>query len=197
MRKANEKQRGRGRRVIFLVGALLLPSLVWAHPGHGEAGVLGGLSHPFSGLDHVLGMLAMGIWAARNNGWGRWLVPAAFLGGMMGGALLGFGGLVPPHLESAVTATVVASVLMATLAARLPLAAKAAMAAIFALSHGLAHGAEIPVLSSPGAYAAGFLAATALLLSLGVGLGLVAQQTRREGWLGAALATLTLSLFWV
>jgi urease accessory protein len=181
---------------IFLAGALLLPSLVWAHPGHGEAGLLGGLSHPFGGLDHVLGMLAVGIWAARNHGRGRWLVPAAFLGGMMGGALLGLDGVVPPHLESAVTATVVASVLMATLAARLPLAAKAAMAAVFALSHGLAHGAEIPALASPGAYAAGFLAASALLLALGVGLGHLAQHAKREGWLGAALAALTLSLFW-
>ena len=182
--------------VIFLAGALLLPSLVWAHPGHGEAGLLGGFSHPFSGLDHVLGMLAVGIWAARNNGWGRWHVPAAFLGGMMGGALLGFDGLVPPHLESAVTATVAVSVLMATLATHLPLAAKVAMAATFALFHGLAHGAEIPALASPGAYAAGFLAATALLLALGVGLGHLARQTRKEGWLGAALATLTFSLFW-
>ncbi len=187
MRKVNK---------IFLAGALLLPSLVWAHPGHDEAGLLGGLAHPFSGLDHVLGMLAIGIWAARNDGWGRWIVPAAFLGGMMGGALLGFDGFVPPYLESAMLATVAASVLLATLAARLPLAAKAAMAAIFALSHGLAHGAEIPALASPGAYAAGFLAATALLLALGVGLGHLAQHTKRERWLGAALATLTLSLFW-
>lgn len=196
MRKADEGQMGRGRRMILLAGALLLPSLAWAHPGHGEAGLLGGLSHPFSGLDHVLGMLAVGIWAARSNGWGRWLVPAAFLGGMMGGAFLGLDGFVPSHLESAVMATVVASVLMATLAARLPLAAKAAMAAIFALSHGFAHGAEIPALASPGTYAVGFLVATALLLTLGMGLGHLAQQTRREGWLGAALAALTLTLFW-
>ncbi len=181
---------------IFLAGALLLPAIVWAHPGHGEAGLLGGLSHPFSGLDHVLGMLAVGIWAARSHGWGRWLVPAAFLGGMMGGALLGLDGFALPHLESAVTAAVVVSVLMATLAARLPLAAKVAMAATFALSHGLAHGAEIPALASPSAYVAGFLAATGLLLTLGVGLGRLAQHTKREGWLGTALAALTLSLFW-
>lgn len=184
------------KRRILLTAALLLPAVAHAHPGHVDAGVVSGFLHPFSGLDHVVAMLAVGVWAARNTDKKRWLAPAAFLAGMLGGGVLGFGGFLPSFLESAVTASALAAALLVLLAVRLPLGLQAAVAAAFAVWHGIAHGAELPAATSPLGFAVGFVAATGLLLVMGVALGRLLQRGQRDRWLGACLTALAASLFW-
>ena len=159
---------------------------------------MNGLAHPFSGLDHILGMFAVGVWAARNGGAKGGFVLAAFLGGMLAGGLIGMDGMLPSFLESAVAASVLASALLVALAVRLPLQAQAAAAAFFALWHGIAHGSELPAMAAPLGYACGFLLATALLLAGGMIVGkLLRGRERDRRFLGAGMAALAASLFWV
>jgi urease accessory protein len=183
-------------KILFAVVATLFPVVAWAHPGHGGSGFLSGLAHPFSGLDHILCMLAVGIWAARNGGARGWFVVAAFLLGMLAGGVTGLDGILPSFLESAVAASVLAATLLVALAVRLPLAAQSGTAAFFALWHGIAHGAELPAMTAPLNYACGFLLATTLLLGSGMLIGKMLQNKERDRWLGAGMATLAAALFW-
>lgn len=183
-------------RRLLLTTALLLPAVAHAHPGHADAGVVSGFLHPFSGLDHVVAMLAVGVWAARNAGMKRWLAPTAFLVGMLGGGALGLGGFLPSFLESAVAASALAAALLVLLAVRLPLGVQACVAAAFAVWHGIAHGAELPAATAPLGFAAGFIAATGVLLATGLALGRLSQRSERDRWLGAGLTALAASLFW-
>jgi len=180
------------KRCIALFALLLTPTLAFAHPGHAGAGLLSGFSHPFSGLDHIVAMLAVGVWAARNTGLKRWLVPTGFLAGMLFGGALGLGGYLPGFLESAVVASSLVAALLVLLAVRLPLAWQVTVAAVFAVWHGIAHGAELPAAAAPFGFAVGFLLATAALLAVGLAVGSLLR--RGERWLGASLTALALSL---
>ncbi len=156
------------RRHGFIALALLLsPALAQAHPGHLDSGLLAGLSHPLGGLDHLLAMLAVGLWAAQQQGRARWLLPLGFLASLLLGGLLGFAGLRLPLLEPAISASLLALGLLVSTALRLPLALAVALSGLLAFSHGLAHGLELPLLASPWSYAAGFVAASAALHAAG------------------------------
>jgi urease accessory protein len=189
------KERNMKRRILLLA-ALLLPSVAYAHPGHADAGWVSGFMHPFSGLDHMVAMLAVGVWAARHAGMKRWLTPAAFLVGMVAGGVLGLAGFLPPFLESAVTASSFAAALLVLLAVRLPLGLQASVAAAFAVWHGIAHGAELPAATAPLDFAVGFLVATGVLLATGLAVGRLLQRGERDRWLGAGLTALAATLFW-
>ena len=153
---------------LFAAAALLLaPALAFAHPGHGDNGLVAGISHPLGGLDHLLAMVAVGLWAAQQKGAARWALPCTFVGTMLIGGLLGFAGLELPLLETGIAASVLALGLLVALAARPPVAAAVGLTAAFALFHGVAHGLELPEMGNPWAYAAGFVAATATLHALG------------------------------
>lgn len=182
----------------FILFALfvLLPATALAHPGHADSGLWSGFAHPFSGLDHILAMIAVGVWAARNSGKQFWYPPAAFLVGMVAGGMLGFDGVQPAFMESAIAASALAAALLAALAMRLPLAAQTVIAALFAVWHGIAHGLELPVVVAPLVFIVGFLAATALLLGAGLVLGKMLQHANRDRWLGAGMSMLAASLFW-
>ncbi|HQT26860.1 MAG TPA: HupE/UreJ family protein [Burkholderiales bacterium] len=175
-------------RLVLAVFASLLPVAAWAHPGHGASGFTGGLVHPLSGLDHILGMLSVGIWASGGSRNARRLVPLAFLFGMSAGGFMGIEGFFPSFLESAVAASVFASALMVALSVRLPLTLQAGFAALFALWHGMAHGAELPAMTHAAGYVAGFLFSTALLLGIGVATGTLLREKRPL--LGAGLTLL-------
>jgi urease accessory protein len=149
---------------------LLAPAIAFAHPGHGENGLMAGISHPIGGLDHLLAMVAVGLWAAQQKGAARWALPCTFVGTLLIGGLLGFEGLSLPALESGIAASVFALGLAVALAVRPPLFMAAAATALFALFHGVAHGLELPEMSSPWAYAAGFVVATAALHAVGYAL---------------------------
>ncbi|MBK3749820.1 HupE/UreJ family protein [Stutzerimonas balearica] len=155
------------RKILIASTLLLSPALAFAHPGHDHAGVMSGLAHPLFGLDHLLAMLAVGLWAAQQRGAARWALPLTFVATMLFGGLLGFAGIEMPLMETGIAGSVLALGLLVALAVRPPLAIAAGLTALFAASHGVAHGLELPALSSPWGYAAGFVAATAALHAAG------------------------------
>jgi len=129
-----------------------------------------GFSHPLFGLDHILAMVAVGLWAASVGGKALWAVPTAFVATMavgFGAALLG---MPLPFVEPVILASVIFIGVMVALALPLPTVGVAAVVAFFALFHGHAHGGEMGEAGALG-YAAGFLAATALLHAVGVAAG--------------------------
>jgi urease accessory protein len=158
------------KRILGALTLLLTPALALAHPGHGDNGLVAGISHPLGGLDHLLAMLAVGLWAAQQHGTARWALPCTFVGTMLIGGMLGFEGLNLPALESGIAASVLALGLAVALAVRPPLVMAVGATALFALFHGVAHGLELPDMSSPWTYAAGFVAATAVLHAAGYAL---------------------------
>lgn len=155
------------KRILATLALLVTPAIALAHPGHGDNGLIAGISHPVGGLDHLLAMLAVGLWAAQQQGAARWALPCTFVGTMLIGGVMGFAGLHLPALESGIAASVLALGLAVALAVRPPLSLAVAATALFALFHGVAHGLELPDMSSPWAYAAGFVVATAALHSAG------------------------------
>ena len=158
------------KRILGALALLLTPAIALAHPGHGDNGLIAGISHPIFGLDHLLAMLAVGLWAAQQQGAARWALPCTFVGTMLIGGMLGFEGLDLPALESGIAASVLALGLAVALAVRPPLSMAVGASALFALFHGVAHGLELPEMSSPWAYAAGFVVATAALHAAGYAL---------------------------
>jgi urease accessory protein len=154
----------------------LLPAVASAHPGHDGGHDLswdfsGGFAHPVFGLDHLLAMLAVGIWAAQLGGRARWIVPATFVGVMTLGAIIGQQGVVPAGMEQMIAASLLAFGLMIAMAKRLPFSVGLGLTALFAAFHGFAHGAEIPASSNGLSYGLGFVAATILLHAAGLALG--------------------------
>ena len=153
---------------ILIAGAL--PASAHLDPGaHGS--LAAGFSHPLSGADHVLAMVAVGLWAALLGGRALWLVPAAFVAMMSAGFAAALAGAPLPFVEPAILASVVAIGLLAAVALSVPAGAAMAMVGFFAFFHGHAHGGE---LGSAGAFsfAAGFAVATALLHAAGAAAGL-------------------------
>jgi urease accessory protein len=167
-------------RAFALLAALLFaPLAAHAHAGAGPAhGLADGFSHPLHGLDHLLAMIAVGLWAAQLGGRAIWAVPASFVGVMMLGGALGLSGATLPFVEGAILASVFLLGLLIVFSARPPLWAGAALVGAFALFHGHAHGAEMPENAVGALYAAGFVAATALLHLAGIGLGLALAKWR-------------------
>lgn len=165
-------------RTTFLF-LFFLPLLAQAHPGipghtHGFAN---GLTHPLAGLDHLLAMTAVGIWAAQRAGRALWLVSLAFVSVMTVGGVLGMTAREQlPLVEQAIAASVLTFGILIATAARLPMSASAFIVGLFALFHGYAHGAEMPATASGLFYGLGFVLATASLHLFGIGLGLAAQK---------------------
>ena len=178
-----------------------LPALALAHTGgdagqhHDAAGALAaGFAHPFTGLDHLAAMVAVGAWSAMTAR-RVWLAPLAFAGTLLVGALLGLAGVSLPAVEPMIAASLLVLGLLVATNARLPALAGAALAAGFALFHGLAHGAELA--GPTAAFAlAGMVAATALLHGAGIAVGLLLRA--RSAWLpriaGTAVALFGVAL---
>lgn len=172
---------------------LVLPATsALAHPGHAaDGGLAAGLLHPCTGLDHLLALLAVGLWAAHLGGRARAWVPATFVGTMALAAVLGAAMGTIPGMDQAIAATVFLLGLLVATGARASLGTGVALAAGFAAFHGFAHGAEMPATAGGLAYGAGFVTATSLVLALGVLLGSLAATVRwpvarGAGWTIAA-----------
>ncbi|GAA2838105.1 urease accessory protein [Aminobacter aminovorans] len=155
---------------LSLMSLSVAPAFAHLNPDeHGS--LLAGVSHPLFGMDHILAMVAVGLWAALLGGRALWLVPAAFVGTMA----LGFGAAIAgaplPFVEPFILASVVVIGLLAAIALKVPTWAGMLMVGVFACFHGHAHGGE---LGSAGAlsFGIGFALSTALLHAAGVGLGL-------------------------
>ncbi|RVT96395.1 HupE/UreJ family protein [Rhodovarius crocodyli] len=177
-----------------VVMAAMLPGMALAHPGHGADGLVHGLAHPLLGLDHVLAMVLVGVMAAQLSGRALWLVPASFLLVMALGGVMGAAGVALPFVEAGIALSVIVLGAAVAFGLRAPLAVAMGLAGLFALFHGHAHGAEIPENAGGLAYAAGFLAATALLHGLGVLAGRLRPAALRVAGGAAALAGVVLLL---
>jgi urease accessory protein len=162
-----------GAALSAALGGAVVALPAFAHTGvgaHDHGSFAAGFLHPLMGLDHLIAMLGIGIWAAQLSGRAVWLVPAAFVGVMAGGAALALSGAPLPMVETGIAGSVLAVGALIAFGTRLPVIAAMAVAGGFALFHGYAHGTELPSFAGPIAYAAGFMAATALLHGIGIGL---------------------------
>jgi len=161
-------------RKISVAAAILAASAApaFAHLDPAEHGsFMAGISHPLFGADHILAMVAVGLWAALLGGRSVWLVPSAFVGTMLAGFALALAGIGLPFVEPVIAASVVVIGLLALVALQVPTTVGMVMVGFFAFFHGYAHGGE---LGEAGAlpFCIGFALSTAFLHALGVGLGL-------------------------
>jgi urease accessory protein len=179
-------------RTILLAVLCLFAETASAHPGHPAVGFAGGLAHPLLGLDHLLAMIAVGLWAAQQGGRAVWAVPAAFVGTMVLGGVLAWSDLGLPHVETAIALSVLVLGLLVATRRQWSIIAGMSLAAGFALFHGYAHGLEMPLAMSPAGYAAGFVLATAFLHGVGVAIGLVGRKATRLAGIGIAAAGLAM-----
>ncbi|MBB1486354.1 HupE/UreJ family protein [Oceanospirillum sediminis] len=161
--------------------ALLISDYSLAHETYGpgevftELSFLSGFSHPFSGLDHLLVMLATGLWAThlsdRNQDASYWKIPAAFIVMMLIGGVLAASGIRFPWAESTVQISMIVTGLLLASATRCSTETGAMIAGVFALFHGIAHGSEMPPETHGMAYASGLALSVALLQLTGITLG--------------------------
>jgi urease accessory protein len=156
-------------RIIISAAVLgLSATAASAHVGHSAEGFVHGFLHPVGGVDHLLATLASGLLGALIGGKARWLVPLTFITAMVSGGALGASGVELPLVESMILASVIVLGALAAFGTALRLSVILPIIAAFALFHGFAHGAEMPANVSGSAYAAGFVAATALLHAVAV-----------------------------
>jgi urease accessory protein len=170
-------------RLAILLGAaaLAIAPAASAHVGIGEtAGFARGFVHPFGGLDHVLAMVAVGLWAGQRGGRARWMIPMTFVTIMILGGLMGALGVTLPYVEQGIALSVLVLGILVAAAVSWPLPASMLLVGVFALFHGHAHGAEMPVTASGIEYGAGFVLATAILHASGVGAAILARNFHRS-----------------
>lgn len=161
--------------LFILLGAV--SNIALAHPGHEQtSSFISGLGHPVAGLDHLLAMVAVGLWAASLGGKALFTVPTMFVASMIIGAMLAIGGVHVPMVEQGILLSVILLGALLFSAKRLPVYVCAAITAIFALFHGAAHGVEMPLAVSSLQYILGFAVATLGLHLVGVGFGHFIQR---------------------
>ena len=181
------------KHLLTALPLLLVPSVALAHPGHG-LGLEAGFLHPFTGTDHLLAMIGVGLWAAILGGRARWALPAGFLAAMaLGGAFamnLGLGAAAQA-VEPAIIASLILLGAVVALALRAPLAMALPLVGLFGLAHGAAHGAEM--VGKGLVFGAAMLTATALLHGAGLALGLTLNGKFARA-LGGATAVAGLAL---
>lgn len=192
-------------RKSALAAAMLVAGVApaFAHLDPGEHGsLLAGVSHPLSGIDHVLAMVAVGLWAALLGGRAVWRVPFAFVGAMALGFAAALAGAPLPLVEPVILASIVTIGLLAAMAMTVPASVGMALVAFFAFFHGHAHGGELGAASAL-SFGIGFALSTALLHAVGIGLGAgpvrllggtAGRLLARFAGAGAALGGLWLSL---
>ncbi len=160
-------------RLLF-TAVFLLPTTVFAHVGSGDAGgFLTGMQHPISGFDHVLAMVAVGLWGAQLGAPALWLLPVAFPMMMAFGGMFGLLGLPLPGVEVGIAVSAIVLGILVCREIQPALWISLAIVAFFAIFHGHAHGTELPPGQSGILYSMGFVMATGCLLGVGVALGLV------------------------
>lgn len=181
----------------LIAGAVssLFSTLVLAHPGHGLTSAYAGFAHPFMGLDHLLMMLAIGLWAAKLTGRLRWQLPVIFISFMAIGAGLGFLGLNVPGIETCIAASVMAMAVLLVINLSISPIGRISTVAAFATMHGLAHGLELSATQNlllqdavfqGVSVLSGVLLATALLHGIGFFVGM--QRYLIAKWVNTGLA---------
>jgi urease accessory protein len=188
------------RFVVMLFTFLLYTQAVQAHVHKGEAvSFLSGLKHPISGLDHIVAMIAVGLWGAQLGAPAIWVLPVAFPMVMAMGGMLGLLGVPLPGMEIGIAASAILLGAAVMTELRPPLALAAVLVGFFAIFHGYAHGSELPAGESGLLYSIGFVMATGCLHAAGISIGLV----HRWNWgqralrvVGAAIALAGIFFMW-
>jgi len=187
-------------RFAIIAATVIWPALALAHVEAGRAeGFLAGLHHPVSGLDHVLAMVAVGLWGAQLGASAIWILPVAFPVVMALGGMLGLLGVPLPGVEVGIAVSAIVLGVAVSAAWRPPLLAAAVVVGLFAVFHGHAHGTELPAGASGLTYSLGFVAATGLLHAVGIGIGTIARWPRGRLALraaGAAVAAAGMVFLW-
>ena len=184
--------------IISLATLAAMASGAEAHVGGGHVqGFLHGFMHPIGGMDHVLAMLAVGLFAAVLGGRARWAVPMSFVAMMVVGGAVGISGFSVPFVEVGIALSVLVLGAMVALQTKLPVAIASALVGVFAVFHGVAHGAEMPVDVSGVQYALGFVAATAVLHGVGLAIGFSMTRFAKLGGIAIAAAGLGLVTGWL
>jgi urease accessory protein len=156
---------------LLLALSVYIPS-AYAHSlGNESMSLLNGLFHPLMGLDHILAMIAVGLWAAQLGGSALWRLPLSFMSMMVLAAVIAANGFSLPSAELLIAASVVCLGCLIALGIRLPLLVSMGLVGLFAMLHGYAHGLEMPHEQSAIYYGSGFVVATALLHITGIVLG--------------------------
>ena len=165
---------GATRALAGFLMAMLWAQAAFAHAQTGEAvGFLTGFRHPISGLDHVLAMVAVGLWGAQLGAPAIWLLPVSFPMVMAVGGMLGLMGVHLPGIEYGIAASAILLGAAVMFEARPPVAVAATLVGFFAIFHGHAHGTELPPNQSVLLYSMGFVIATGCLHAVGIGIGAV------------------------
>jgi urease accessory protein len=179
-------------RILALILACLIAGSdqAAAHPSVNHSfSFAAGLSHPLSGLDHLLAMIAVGFWAALSGGRRIWIWPLAFVVSMLVGGAIAREGISIPNIEPAVATSVVILGIAIALLLAFPIAAGAILIALFGMAHGYAHGLEAPG-TGWALYATGFVLATVALHLIGIAGGLLIER-KANVWVPRAIGTLT------
>ncbi len=185
------------KSLLVLSALLLLPNLASAHilPGTSH-GFSEGLLHPLTGMDHMLAMLAVGLWAASYRGRAVWMIPASFVGMMLLGGFLGVSGAFMPGSELVIAASVLVLGALVASAQQFKPSVGMMIVGLFALFHGYAHGHEMPAAASAVPFSAGFLISTVALHAAGVAIGLgTKKQPSAVRIAGLAIAASSLCFF--
>lgn len=173
-----------GLRILACATTALVAGCPWAQPafahvqGADAGGFVTGLAHPISGLDHVLAIVAVGLWGAQLRSPAIWLLPVAFPVVMAVGGMLGLLGVPLPGIEYGIAASAIVLGAAVMFELRPILGVAATLVASFAIFHGHAHGTELPPGQSAMLYSLGFVVATGCLHAIGIGLG----EARRFSW---------------
>jgi urease accessory protein len=153
----------------------MITTTAFAHTGVGQtSGFTYGFGHPIPGLDHILAMVMVGVFAWQLGGRALWLVPSTFVLAMAVGGVLGVN---VPFVEVGIALSIVVFGAVVVLDIKAPVAVALGLVGLFAIFHGHAHGAEMPEDAGGVAYAAGFMLATALLHVVGIGVGFLIGKT--------------------
>jgi urease accessory protein len=166
------------RAMRSALGLVILLATTTAH-AHSEGGLAGGFLsgffHPINGIDHVIAMVAVGLWGAFLGSPALWVLPMVFPLVMTIGGALGVMGVPVPAVETGIAVSAIALGGVVAGAVRPPLWVAAVLVGVFAIFHGHAHGTELPSAADPIAYSLGFVTATGLLHLAGIGLGLLTR----------------------
>jgi len=182
-------RRGAGLALLLSFALLAAPAL--AHEQQGQAaGFVTGLLHPVSGPDHVLAMVAVGMWGAQLGAPAIWLLPVSFPLAMAFGGFLGLVGVPLPGVEIGIAVSAILLGSMVAAQARPPLWAAAVVVGLFAVFHGHAHGTELPAGQSGLLYSIGFVVATGCLHATGIAIGLLHRWPWGQATLRLAGATI-------
>jgi urease accessory protein len=169
-------------RIASLVATIAVASATFsdaalAHIGGHAGGFTNGLAHPFYGFDHVLAMIAVGLWASQLGRPALWLLPATFPLVMAAGFALGAAGVALPWVEIAIAGSVIVLGALIAFALRPSIAFSAAIIGLFALFHGHVHGTELPAHGTALTFGLGLVLATLVLHGIGLTIGLLAFRS--------------------